>query len=376
MEYGRRDNAIPASLKASSLLRSQFSSSATSSASSASSAFVHMSSPPDATRNRNPVAVFRRTRPQSAYTSRDSTNSSGMATGPLSLGWEPRVHKPANSRCSVSDTASRLAPFRRSRGGATTPPPASSSRRRSDNTNTNTCTRTRTSAMQMSPWILPSPMNAHGRGNGGEATRQSSDEGMMGGGTSSAYTTAATTTLDGEEVASTSIPSPLMAPPKRGRGSGGRVFIGTMHSVPSAGSGGRSYFGMTPKTTQHAEEERLVAGGVHERNRGDVYEAGRNSIIREKDHHSTERRKTTNGKHEFAKAVCLRVIHRPSRFAHPPAHHNHRSHFVAWVKSHGRANAQSYGTCHTVLWNRRGVVGEVVGRVVVCRVVGVNVIGT
>ena len=82
-----------------------------------------------------------------------------------------------------------------------------------------------------------------------------------------------------------------------------------MHSVPSAGSGGRSYFGMTPKTTQHAEEERLVAGGVHERNRGDVYEAGRNSIIREKDHHSNERRKTTNGKHEFAKAVCLRVIH-------------------------------------------------------------------
>ena len=119
-----------------------------------------------------------------------------------------------------------------------------------------------------------------------------------------------------------------------------------------------------------------MAGGVHERNRGDVYEAGRNSIIREKDHRSTERRKTTNGKHEFAKAVCLRVIHRPSRFAHPPAHHNHRSHFVAWVKSHGRANAQSYGTCHTVLWNRRGVVGEVVGRVVVCRVVGVNVIGT
>ena len=317
MEYGRRDNAIPASLKASSLLRSQFSSSATSSASSASSAFVHMSSPPDAIRNRNPVAVFRRTRPQSAYTSRDSTNSSGMATGPLSLGWEPRVHKPVNSRCSVPDTASRLAPFRRSRGGATTPPPASSSRRRSDNTNT--CTRTRTSAMQMSPWKLASPMNAHGRGNGGEATRQSSDEGMMGGGTSSAYTTAATTTLDGEEVASTSIPSPLVAPPKRGRGSGGRVFIGTMHSVPSAGSGGRSYFGMTPKTTQHAEEERLVAGGVHERNRGDVYEAGRNSIIREKDHHSTERRKTTNGKHTCAKAVCLRVIHRPSRFAHPPA---------------------------------------------------------
>ena len=129
-----------------------------------------------------------------------------------------------------------------------------------------------------------------------------------------------------------------------------------------------------------------MAGGVHERNRGDVYEAGRNSIIREKDHHSNERRKTTNGKHEFAKAVCLRVIHclfalcSPTRsvyvLAPPPLNHNHRSHFVAWVKSHGRANAQSYGTCHTVLWNRRGVVGEVVGRVVVCRVVGVNVIGT
>ena len=113
------------------------------------------------------------------------------------------------------------------------------------------------------------------------------------------------------------IPSPLVAPPKRGRGSGGRVFIGTMRSVPSAGSGGRSYFGTTPKTTQHAEE-RLVAGGVHERNRGDVYGAGRSSIIREKNHRSTERRKTTNGKHACTKDVCLRlVLSSPLAFCSP-----------------------------------------------------------